>query len=171
MAPITYPLKQVLEVKIRRVEDQEKVVMEKRRLLELEELKLKQRKEEREKVKKHYDAKLKQLRDELDHGTTTDKIQQMKAYIKVVKENLKAEDKKVKEQKEQVELADKNLKVAIQELAQKRLEVDKLEMHKKDWLHELKLELAIKEEAEFNEQGAVIYSIQKKSARKAAKDR
>lgn len=166
MSEITYPLKQVLEVKKRRVEDQEKVVIEKRRLLELEQQKLKQREAEREKVKNHYDAKLKQLRDELDHGTTTDKIQQMKAYIKVVKENLKAEDKKVKEQKEQVDLADKNLKVALSELAQKRIEVDKLEMHKKDWLQGVRLELAIKEEAEFNEQGAVIYSIQKKAARK-----
>ena len=103
MAEIVYPLKQVLEVKIKRVEDQEKVVIEKKRLLVLEQDKLKQREAEREKVKKHHDAKLKQLRDTLDQGTTSDKIQQMKAYIKVVKENLKLEDKKVKEQKEQVD--------------------------------------------------------------------
>ena len=162
MAEIVYPLKQVLEVKIKRVEDQEKVVIEKKRLLALEQDKLKQREAEREKVKKHHDSKLKQLRDTMDQGTMSDKIQQMKAYIKVVKENLKLEDKKVKEQKEQVELADKNVQIALSELAQKRLEVDKLEMHKKDYTLEIKKELAIKEEGEFTEQGSVIYSMRKK---------
>lgn len=165
MPEIVYPLKQVLEVKKRRVEDQEKVVIEKRHAVEKEKEKLKQREEEREKVKKHHDAKLQQLRDILDQGTTSDKIQQMKDYIKVVKENLKLEDKKVKEQKDQVELAEKNLQIALHELAQKRMEVDKLEMHKKDWTAGIKRELEIKEEDEFNEQGSVIYTMKKKSSR------
>lgn len=166
MAQIVYPLKQVLEVKIRRVEDQEKVVLEKRRLLEVEIEKLKAREAEREKVKSHYNKKLLQLRQEMDGGTTTDKIQQMKVYLKIVQENLKLEDKKVKEQKEQVELAEKNVQIALHELAQKRIEVDKLEAHKKDWLREMKMEMALKEENEFNEQGSVIYMIKRKARAK-----
>lgn len=163
---MNYPLKQVLEVKKKRVEDAEKVVVEKREALAKEEEKLKQREAERDKVKAHHDAKLSQLREELDHGTTTDKIQQMKAYIKVVKENLKNEEKKVKEQKEQVQQAEKNLQDAIRALAQKRIEVDKLEMHKTDWLKVLNRELEIKEENDFNEQGSVIYSMKKKERNK-----
>lgn len=165
MAPIIYPLKQVLEVKKKRVEDQEKVVLEKRRLLEVEQDKLKQREAERERVKNHHDDKLRQLREELDHITTSDKVQQMKAYIKVAKEKLVVEDKKVKDQKEQVVLAEKNLQMAIHELAQKRLEVDKLEIHKRDWTAEVKRELAIKEEDEFNEQGSVIYMMKKRASK------
>lgn len=166
MAQIVYPLKQVLEVKIRRVEDQEKVVQEKRRLLEIEKDKLLIKEAERDKVKDHYAAKLKQLRQELDGGTTTDKIQQMKYYIKVVQENLKSEEKKVLEQKDQVDLADKSLKVAISELAQKRLEVDKLQAHKKDWIKEIQKEIELKEEDEANEQGSVIYMIKQKASKK-----
>jgi hypothetical protein len=166
MSTIQYPLKQVLEVKIRRVEDQEKVVIEKRRLLKEEEEKLEIRKQEREKVKKHHEKKLFQLREEMDHGTTSDKIDQMKNYLKVVKEKLVIEDQKVKEQEEQVDLAEKNLKIALHELAQKRLEVDKLEMHKKDWLKEVRREVELKEENESTEQGSVIYSMKKKEREK-----
>jgi flagellar biosynthesis chaperone FliJ len=164
--PLIYPLKQVLEVKKKRVEEAEKVVKEKREALEKEQEKLKQREEERDKVKAHHQAKLTQLREELDRGTTTDKIQQMKAYIKVVKENLKNEEKKVKEQQEQVVLAEKNLQMAIHELVMKRLEVDKIELHKKDWFKEQNRELEIKEENEFNEQGSVIYSMKQKEKKK-----
>lgn len=171
MSTIQYPLKQVLEVKIRRVEDQEKVVIEKRRVLKEEQDKLKQREEERDKVKKHHNSKLSQLRIELDRESTSDKIQQMKSYLKVVKEKLIVEDKKVKEQEEQVELAEKNLKMALHELAQKRLEVDKLEIHKKDWLKEVRKEQEHKDEDEANEQGSVIYMIKQKEREKYDKSR
>lgn len=167
--PLIYPLKQVLEVKKKRVEDAEKVVIERRLAVEREEEKLKQREAERDKVKDHHKAKLTQLREELDRGTTSDKIQQMKAYIKVVQENLKNEEKKVKEQKEQVEIAKQNLEIAIKDLAFRRLEVDKIELHKKDWLKTLMKEMEIKEENEFNEQGSVIYSMQQKEKKKYGK--
>ncbi len=164
--PLIYPLKQVLEVKKKRVEEAEKVVQQKREILEKEQQKLKEREAERDKVKQHHQDKLTQLRAELDRGTTTDKIQQMKAYIKVVKENLKNEEKKVKEQQEQVVLAEKNLQMAIHELARKRIEVDKMELHKKDWFKVQNRELEIKEENEFNEQGSVIYSMKQKEKKK-----
>lgn len=163
---VVYPLKQILEVKKKRVEDAEKVVIDKRLALEKEEEKLKQREAERDKVKDHHKDKLTQLREELDRGTTSDKIQQMKAYIKVVQENLKNEEKKVKEQKEQVEIAKQNLDLAIKQLALRRLEVDKLELHKRDWLKDLLKEIEIKEEGEFNEQGSVIYSMKQKERKK-----
>lgn len=102
-----YPLAEVLEVKNRRVEIAELAVKEKKKLLEIEEEKLRQREAERDKVKDHYKAKMNQLRKELDEGTTSDKIDQMKVYLKVVQEHLAAEEKKVKEQKAQVELAQK----------------------------------------------------------------
>lgn len=167
--PVIYPLKQVLEVKKKRVDDAEKVVIERRLAVEREEEKLKQREADRNKVKEHHQAKLTQLREELDRGTTTDKIQQMKAYIKVVQENLKNEEKKVKEQKEQVDIAKQNLELAIKDLALRRLEVDKIELHKKDWLKTLTKEMEIKEENDFNEQGSVIYSMKQKERKKYGK--
>ncbi|WP_068467267.1 YscO family type III secretion system apparatus protein [Candidatus Protochlamydia phocaeensis] len=157
MNNVVYPLKQVIDVKQRRVDEAEKVVREKQQILEGEKQKLAEREAERDKVKKHYQDKLKQLRDTIDQGTTSPKIQQMKVYIKVVDEKLKVEEKKVKDQQEQVDLAQKNLDKAKEDLRIKRQEVDKLLNHKKDWEKEMRKELEIIEGREQDELGSIIY--------------
>lgn len=154
---IVYPLKQVLEVKRKRVEDAEKVVTEKKKALEAEEEKLKAREKERDEVKKHHNDKLKQMRDEMDGGTTSPKIQQMKAYLKVVVEKLAVEEKKVADQKAQVQTAEKNLEAAKEELKRKRQEVDKLVTHQKDWEKEMLKEEEIMEGREQDELGSVMF--------------
>jgi flagellar biosynthesis chaperone FliJ len=128
-API-YPLKQVLDVKVRREDEARKLVEEKRLALEREEAKLKQLIEARDKVRRHYDDKLAQLRHELDTGTTSDKIQQAKAYLKIVQGNLEKEDKKVADQVTVVDGAKKALEDAQEELRQRRLEVEKIRIAK-----------------------------------------
>lgn len=155
-----YPLKQIIEVKQKRVEDAEKVVKEKLLLLEKEQQKLAEREAERDKVKTHQKDKLQQLRDTMDQGSTSPKLQQMKVYLKIVDEKLKVEEKKVSDQKEQVTIAEKNLEQAKQDLARKRQEVDKLMIHKKDWEKEMKKALEIIEGREQDELGAIIHSSQ-----------
>jgi chromosome segregation ATPase len=157
-----YPLEQVVAVKERRVEQQEKVVQEKREALQQEERKLEECIEQRNKVRKHYDDKLQQLRDELDGETTSDKIEQMKLYLEVVQERLKAEDKKVKEQKERVEAAKKDLEAAKAELQRRRIDVDKLVSHRKDWETTVKKELQLVAEREEDEIGNVIFSMKRR---------
>ncbi len=154
-----YPLKQVIEVKQRRVEEAEKVVKAKQLALETEEKKLQERKRERDNVKDHKQDKLRQLRETLDQGTTSPKIQQMKVYLKIVDEKLKVEEKKVKDQEQQVEIAKKNLEQAKQELRLKRQEADKLVMHQKDWLKEKRREREILEGREQDELGTIIHAI------------
>lgn len=158
MAKIVYPLKQVLEVKQKRVEDAEKVVIEKKLLLEKEQEKLAQREADRDKVKEHMHDKLTQLRQILDEMSTSPKIQQAKAYIKVVQEKLAVEEKKVKEQQDQVATAEKNLELAREELKRKRQEVDKLLTHQKDWEKELRKELQVIEGREQDELGNTIFA-------------
>jgi flagellar biosynthesis chaperone FliJ len=153
-----YPLKEIIDIKVKRVEDQEKVVKEKREALEKEKEKLAQCEEERDKVKKHYQSKLDQMREEMDHGTTSPKIQQMKAYIKVVQQQVKTEEKKVKDQLDRVDLAEKNLKIAEDELKLKRLEVDKLKTHRQDWEKEVRKELEIIEGREQDELGSITFA-------------
>lgn len=157
MAKPTYPLAEVLQVKKRRVENAEKVVQEKKILLEKERQKLKEREAEREKVKNHYNAKLFQMREEMDEGTTSPKIQQMKVYLKIVQENLVVEDKKVKDQQAQVEIAENNLELAKEDLNRKRQEVEKFETHKVDWHLEMRKEMDIIEGREMDELGTVIF--------------
>ncbi len=160
MAIQKYPLAQVLEIKNRRVEKQEEVVKQKKEELEVEKRKLEECEKAREKVKKHYDAKLQQLRDELDHGTTTDVIQQMKAYLKEVQERLKVEDKKVRAQQDQVKLAETAVEEALEELRKKRLEVDKLKTHRVDWQKEMLKEQEVVEAREQDDMGTIIFSRQ-----------
>ena len=152
-----YPLAQVLEVKQRRVDEAEKVMKEKQLALKKEEEKLAEREAERNKVKQHYQDKLTQLRQILDEGTTSPKIQQMKAYLKVVDEKKKVEEKKVKDQQEQVKTAQKNLDLAIEQLRIKRQEVDKLLIHKKDWDRAVQKEFDIMEGREQDELGFLVH--------------
>ena len=152
-----YPLLQVMDVKKRRVETQEKVVKAKEEILAQEIERLKEREKERDKVKKHYADKLAQLRYEFDHGTTSDKIIQMKVYLKEVIERLKVEEKKVKEQKAQVEVAEKDLETAKKELKKRRQDVDKINTHREGWIKEMMVEIDLKEAVELDEMGTVIF--------------
>lgn len=152
-----YPLEKVMDIKKKRVDEAEKVVAAKKRELEAEREKLRKCEEERDKVVQHKIDKLNQLRDELDRGTTTDKIQQMKNYLKVVEERILVEEKKVQEQEEQVNIAKRNLEIAQEELKMRRQEVDKLQNHKKDWIKQMKRELELAEEREMDEIGQVLY--------------
>lgn len=159
MNKVVYPLQQVIEVKQKRVEDAEKVVKEKQLALTKEQQKLAEREAERNKVKDHKIQKLKQLRETLDQGTTSPKIQQMKVYLKLVDEKLKVEEKKVKDQQEQVNIATKNLEQAKIDLQRKRQEVDKLLTHKKDWEKEVRKEMEIIEGREQDELGSIIHTV------------
>jgi len=164
MPKVLYPLQQVLEVKEKRVKDAEKLVKDKKELLQKEEEKLATVKAERDKVKTHYQDKLTQFRLLLDTGTTSPKIQQTKAYIKIVAEKLVVEEKKVKEQQEKVKNAQKAVEEAVEQLKLKRQEVDKLLIHKKDWEKAIRKELEIKERNEQDEMGSLIHlSNQRKS--------
>lgn len=162
MAGMAYPLQQVLEVKERRVEDAERVVRDKQEALEKEKEKLKQVEAERDKVKKLRKDKLQQLRDVLDEGTNSTEVLQMKAYLNVVDDRLKVEEKKVKDQQGQVDVAEKNLELAREQLRQKRQEVDKLLTHRQDWTKEMRKEQEVIEAREQDEMGNIIFSIKQR---------
>lgn len=137
-----YPLEPVLAIKRDRVDRAEKVVKEKRRLLEIEQEKLREIEAARDKVKNHYMQKIQQLRELLDEGTTSDAVLQRKAYIKVVAVQLAEEEEKVNKQKENVLAASKELEKAEVNLAKRRKEEEKTRLHKEEWMKE-----ALKEEA------------------------
>ncbi len=164
-----YPLSQVLEVKKRRVEDAERAVREKLKALAEEQEKLEKRKQERDKVKKHKEAKIKQLRDAYDGGTTSNKIDQIKVYIKVVEERVKVEEKKVKEQQQQVEVAEKNVEIAKAHLKEKKREQEKIETHREEWSKDTLKEVDIIQTREEDEIGSTMFLsrfVQKKAKKK-----
>lgn len=157
-----YPLEQVLEIKHDRVKKAQKVVDEKKRILEGEEKKLKQLEKERDEILHHHDDKLQQLRAALDEGTTSIEVLQMKSYLKVIKEKLLKAKAKVVEQEKQVQIAKKNLEAAKKDLHRKLLEEEKIKMHKEHWVKEAKIEIEKNEAKEHDEIGQVLYQASKR---------
>lgn len=158
---LKYPLEQVLEIKIRRVQEAEKVVQEKKEILEKEEEKLAKYEAAFKKLDDHHKEKLEKLREGMDEGMQPYKIDQVKHYLKEVKIKRRDEERKVDRQKKVVETAQKKLDEAKEILKEKRLEVDKLEMHKKAWIDD-QLKLMRKEEAKRQDEvGSLVHQSNK----------
>ena len=152
-----YPLEQVLSIKKNRFDQAVKTLEVKKEILEKAYEKLFDLTQEQEEVAKHKKAKLDQIRDSLDEGTSTDKIQQMKVYLKTVEEKLVEKKKKVDAQQKVVDSAQAQVDLATDDLFQKKKDLEKLELHKKEWEKESSYALERKEEAEHDEQGSAGY--------------
>ncbi len=157
-----YPLEQLKQIKEKRLQEAEKILKEKKEALAHEEDVLKQVEAERDEMLRHREDKLKQFRDVLDEGTTTDKIQQMKQYLKVVEEKLKVKQVKVQDQKKKVEQAQAAVEAARQEYVKKQRDVEKLDIHRKEWDKEVKIALEHVESLEGDEMGASLHHRRKK---------
>ena len=153
----TYPLKQVLEVKIKRRDEAEQAMNDRKKELDIEKEKLAEREKERDKAKDHHDSKLNQLREALDTGTTSDEVTQMKRYIEVCQEKVIAEEKKVQEQQLEVNKAADRLEEARLFWIEKRKEVDKIEMHQELWEKEIKQLMQFEENKEQDELGGTMF--------------
>ncbi len=168
--PLSYPLEQLMIIKKNRFDQAVKTLELKKELLEKAYEKLYDLTAERDKVQSHRIAKLTQLRDTLDAGTTTDKIQQMKSYLKTVEAKLAEAQKKVDGQQKQVDLAQKQVDLATDELFQRKKDLEKLEMHKQEWEKEVGYWVAQKEGVEQDEQGSQTHTARKKEAKKREKE-
>lgn len=132
-----YPLAQLQLIKQKRMEEAERVFIEKKTILAKEEQKLRDAEQKRDDIKTHYDAKLTQLREKLDQGEAADKIIQMKFYLKTVVEKLNIEEKNVDAQKVVVKKAIDQVNVARSAFMQKQKDVEKLKIHYKEWFKEM----------------------------------
>ncbi len=152
-----YPLEQVIEIKKNRFDQAVKTLEEKKAILEKAYEALFDLNQALDEIAKHRKAKLDQIRDALDQGTSSDKIQQMKVYLKVVDERVSDQKKKVDRQQGVVDDAQKQVDLATDDLFQKKKDIEKLELHKKEWEKEDTRELERKEESEHDEQGSAGY--------------
>lgn len=161
-----YPLDQLVAIKKKRLEEAEKVLAEKKSILAHEEQKLAALEKKRDEVKDHYLDKLTQFREKLDAGTATDKIQQMKQYLKLVTENLKTEEQKVEAQTKVVSAAQRQVDLAREDLFKKQKDVEKLKMHHKEWQHEAH-RIAEQKEANFTDEiGGAMHTIKKEEKKR-----
>lgn len=156
-----YPLEQVILIKKKRLEEAEKVLLQKKELLIKEEEKMKKVEKERDEVKEHKNDKLAQLRHELDTASSSLKIQQMRLYLKEVQEKLKAKELKVKEQQKMLDAAIKAVELAREDMLKKRLSTEKMSMHKEEWKKEQKVYEVQDEASESDEIGTTIFTRKK----------
>ena len=152
-----YPLEQVITIKKSRFDQAVKTLEAKKEILEKAYEKLFDLTQELDEVTKHKKAKLDQIRDSLDAGTSSDKIQQMKVYLKTVEEKVVEKKKKVDAQQKTVDAAQAQVDLATDDLFQKKKDLEKLELHKKEWEKETSYLLERKEEGEHDEQGSASY--------------
>jgi flagellar biosynthesis chaperone FliJ len=156
-----YPLDQLVAIKQKRLEEAEKVLAEKKAILAQEEEKLAVLEKKRDEVKEHYKNKLTQLREKLDEGTATDKITQMKQYLKLVAEDLKVEETKVAAQEKIVAAAQNQVELARQDLFKKQKDVEKLKIHHKEWQKEMHIISERKEAVIGDEMGSAMHTVKK----------
>lgn len=166
MNSLKYPLEQLMTIKKNRYDQALKILEEKKAILAQEEKKYKEVQDERDEVLKHKQDKLTQLRQKLDEGTTTDKIQQMKNYLKVVDERLAEKEKKVEDQRKKVTAAKTQVQIAKDDLLQKQKDVEKMEIHKKEWEKEVRHWMTKQEEKEHDELGTSGDILRKKAKKK-----
>jgi flagellar biosynthesis chaperone FliJ len=164
MNPLNYPLEQLMIIKKSRFDKAVKALEEKKEILEKAYDKLYDVTKDRDETLQHKVAKLAQLRQSMDEGTTTDKIQQMKVYLKIVDEKLKEKEKKVVLQQAEVDKAQKQVDLATEELFQRKKDVEKLEMHKAEWEKEVRYWTEQKEASEHDEQGSAGFIMRKREA-------
>lgn len=163
-----YPLEQIAIIKQKKLEEAEKVLRERKKILEKEQEKLAAVEKERDEVKEHRFAKLTQLRENMDEGAPSDKIQQMRYYLKVVDEKLKLKEQKVKEQIKQVDAAKQQVEHARLDLIKKQQAVEKMHTHRKEWEREKKALEDYKEGVETDEIGSTLH--QRKTRKSHKKD-
>jgi len=157
-----YPLEQIAVIKQKKCDEAEKLLREKKKVLEKEEEKLLLVEKERNEVKDHRFAKLTQLREKMDEGEPSTKIQQMRHYLKVVDEKLKAKEIKVKEQQKLVTAATTQVELARSDLVKKQQDVEKIQMHRTEWEKEMKVHEERKEAAETDEIGSTLHQYKHK---------
>jgi hypothetical protein len=166
MNPLSYPLQQLFEIKKNRFDQAIKLLEEKKAILEKAYEKLFDLTTLRDETLEHKNAKLQQLRDELDQGTTTDKIQQMKSYLTIVEEKLAERQKKVTQQQIVVDAAQKQVDLATDELFQRKKDLEKLEIHKKEWEAEVHYWTEQKESLEHDEQGTSLHTLRQQEKKR-----
>ena len=157
-----YPLQQLVLIKKNRFDQAIKILEEKREWLAKAHEAFHKVALERDTILLHKQNKLTQLRAALDEGTTSDKVQQMKVYLKIVDEKRVAAEKKVLDAQAKVDLAQKQVDIATQEVFQRKKDVEKLEMHKVEWEKEMRYVVQQKEASEQDEQGSSTHTTRKR---------
>ena len=153
-----YPLIELAEIKKKRLQEAEKLLKSAREERDTQEKKCEALRLEYEKIESHKVDKITQLREILDTGTTTDKIDAMKLYLKSVEVKLLEKNKAYSAQKKVLETAEKKYQDAKEYVFTCHKAVEKFSIHKSDWMKELRKIEAVEAAKTLDELGSIIYT-------------
>jgi flagellar export protein FliJ len=159
-----YPLVEVIRIKKRRLDEAEKVLREKKEHLDKEKQKLEQCQKEYDTAKQIFDNYLQKLREAMDQGDPTSKIEQHKIHLKDLKERFLVAQKKLEAQKKAVKLAEEAVEIARADYQLKEKELEKLHIHKSEWLQAMNLEVQRKEDVAMDDISTSSFSRKKKES-------
>lgn len=157
-----YPLIEVIRIKKRRLDEAEKALREKKEILAKEQEKLKACQKELDEAKTKFDTYLQKLRDAMDQGEPSSKIDQHKMHLKDLKDHFLICQKKLDNQKKVVKSAEDAVEVARLDYQQKEKELEKLNIHKAEWMQAMKLEEVRQEEIKMDEISTSAHARKKK---------
>jgi chromosome condensin MukBEF ATPase and DNA-binding subunit MukB len=157
-----YPLIEVIRIKKRRLDEAEKVLRDKKLILEKELEKLNTLQKQFDEAKKVFDNYLFKLREAMDAGEPSQKIDQHKLHLKELKERYLLAQKNVENQKKVVKTAEEAVEVARADYQLKEKEVEKLHIHKSEWNQAMKLEEQRGEDIKMDDISNATYSRKKK---------
>jgi hypothetical protein len=153
-----YPLVEVIRIKKRRLEEAERVLHEKKMILDKELEKLAICEKEADEAKKIFDTYLAKLREAMDQGEPTTKIDQHKLHLKELKLRHQTAQKKVDAQKKVVKSAQEAVDLARADHQLKAKELEKLSIHKAEWLIAFSKAELLKEDTALDDISTSAYS-------------
>lgn len=157
-----YPLIEVIRLKKRRLDEAEKILRDKKQILAKEEEKLKVIQKELNEAKTKFDTYLQKLRDAMDQGEPSSKIDHHKLHLKDLKELFLMCQKKLDNQKKVVKSAEEAVETARLDYQLKEKECEKLTIHKTEWLQAMTLEQARADELKMDEMSTSAHARKKK---------
>lgn len=157
-----YPLIEVIRIKKKRLDEAEKALRDKKEILAKEQEKLNSIQKELDQAKNKFDTYLQKLREAMDQGEPSSKIDQHKLHLKDLKELFLSCQKKLDSQKKVVKSAEDAVELARLDYQQKEKELEKLSIHKKEWKQAVTLEEVRQEELKMDEISTSAHARKKK---------
>jgi flagellar biosynthesis chaperone FliJ len=164
---VEYPLEQLQQIKQNQFDQAVKRLEEAKERLHKAEEALQKAISERDEVVQLKEAKLEQLRETIDAGTTAPKIREMKDFLKiVVQEKLQAKQAIVDTRQKEVDDAARAVRKATDEMMQKKKDLEKLGLHRQEWTKAQKKEEERDAGHEQDEQGSISFTRRQKEMKK-----
>lgn len=133
-----YPLHQIDIIKKKRLDQAERALREKREEERVVQEKYDRAKQDRQKALEARDNKLNLLREKMDEGAPSAKIETIRVYLKIVDETFQQKHQIYETFADKLRGAQEATEAARQEVIQRQKDQEKMQEHRKQWDKEMR---------------------------------